>query len=75
MVTSGEFKHPKTQKVEKGGTLMQIKNNTVVPQLTKINWRNLFLVGLHLFVLVGSALSQQFVTTKVTARALPQILL
>ena len=75
MVTSGEINHPKAQKGEKGGMPMKVKNNTVVPQLRKVNWRHLFLVGLHLFVFVCSALSQQFVTAEVAARALPQNLL
>jgi len=55
---------------EKGGLPMKVKNNTEAPQL-KINWKHLFLVLLHLIVLLLSALSQEFITAEVAARALP----
>lgn len=74
VVTSGEIKQ-KAHDGEKGGMPMKAKNNTVAPQLIKINWRHLFLVGLHLFVFFCSALSQPLVTMEVAARALPQALL
>jgi len=55
---------------EKGGLPMKVKNNTEAPQL-KINWKHLVLVLLHLIVLLLSALSQEFITAEVAARALP----
>lgn len=58
---------------ETGGTPMKETNNTETPQL-KINWRHLFLVGLHFVVFVFSAFSEDFITTRETTRALPQAL-
>ena len=75
MATSGDIKHPMTEKVVKGGMPMKVKNNSDAPWLRKINWKHSFLVVLHLLVFVLSALSQEFVTTEVAARALPQVLL
>lgn len=59
---------------EKGGPPMKVKNNTGAPQL-QINWKHLFLVALHLVVFVFSAFSEEFITTRDAARALPQALL
>ena len=50
---------------------MKVTKNTDAPQLT-INWKHLFLVGLHVIVLVITAFSHDFRTTEVTSRALPQ---
>jgi hypothetical protein len=52
---------------------MKVKNNTDASQL-RVNWKHVFLVGLHFVVFVCSALSQDF-TTRVAVRALPQALL
>lgn len=75
MATSGDIGHQMTEKVKKGGMPMKVKNNTGAPQLKRINWKHSFLVVLHLFVFVLSALGQEFVTIEVAARALPQALL
>lgn len=49
---------------------MKVKNNTGAPQLF-INWRHLFLVGIHLFGLVWSVLGEPIISTEGAARALP----
>lgn len=67
--SADSYQHSVTT-TEKGGLPMKVKNNTEAPQL-RINWKHLFLVLLHLVVLLLSALSQEFITAEVTARALP----
>jgi len=49
---------------------MKVKNNTGAPQL-QVNWKHLFLVVIHLFVFVWSALSEPFIITEGAAGALP----
>lgn len=56
---------------DEGGNSMEIKNNTDTLQLN-VNWVHLFLVVLHSIVFVWSVLSTDLVTTKESARALPQ---
>ena len=49
---------------------MKVKNNANAPQL-RINWKHLFLVGLHFIVFVLSAFSQSYTTVELTTGALP----
>ncbi len=52
---------------------MKVKNNTVAPQ-TKLLWKHVFLVALHVVVLVLSLMVHELTTTEVAPRALPQAL-
>lgn len=56
--------------VEEGGTLMKVTNNTDAPQL-RVNWKHLFLVGLHVSALVLSLATHKLWTAEATSRTLP----
>ena len=52
---------------------MKVKKNTDAPQ-TRIVWKQVFLVALHVAVLVLSLMTHELTTTEVAPRALPQTL-
>ncbi|MDA2910547.1 hypothetical protein MYX04_06425 [Nitrospiraceae bacterium AH_259_D15_M11_P09] len=49
---------------------MKVKKNTDAPQ-TKIVWKHVFLVALHVVVLVLSITTHEFTTMEVAPGALP----
>lgn len=49
---------------------MKVKNNTDAPQL-RINWKQVFLVALHVSALVLSASTHKAWTIEAAPRALP----
>jgi len=72
-VTPAEKNQHSVIKDEKGGLPMKGTNNTDAPQLN-VNWKHSTLAILHLIVFVLSVLNGEFITERVTARALPQTL-
>ena len=52
---------------------MAVKNNSDAHQL-RTNWKHVFLVTFHTMVLLFSAFSQDFRTSGLVPRALPQAL-
>lgn len=49
---------------------MKVTNNTDAPQL-RVNWKHLFLVGLHVSALVLSLATHKLWTAEATSRTLP----